>query len=146
MRKILYNGQVLVDLDALEDKYTKAEIDAMISSVFVYKGTLATKADLNALTGMKLGDCYNVEEDGANYAWNGTEWDRLSATIDLSAYYTSSQVDALIAGINIGNYLAKDNTIAYIPTQPYHPATKQYVDDLVGSINEVLATLVDGEL
>lgn len=37
--------------------------------------------------------------------------------------------------------LTKTNTMSYTPTANYHPATKKYVDDQVGNINTVLATL-----
>lgn len=37
--------------------------------------------------------------------------------------------------------LSTTNTEEYIPTADYHPATKKYVDDQVGNINTVLATL-----
>ena len=96
---LVYKGQVIVDFNKLADTYTKAEIDAMISSVFVYKGTVATYDDLLAIQNPKVGDCYNVQADDHNYAWNGTTWDKLAGVIDLSDYYTSSQVDSFIAGL-----------------------------------------------
>ena len=37
--------------------------------------------------------------------------------------------------------LTKTNTSSYTPTANYHPATKKYVDDQVGNINTILATL-----
>ena len=37
--------------------------------------------------------------------------------------------------------LSSDNTVVYVPTSDYNPATKKYVDDQVGNINTVLATL-----
>lgn len=37
--------------------------------------------------------------------------------------------------------LTKTNTTSYTPTSDYHPATKKYVDDQVGNINTILATL-----
>ena len=106
MNKILYNGQVIIDLDELTDKYTKSEVDALVSSVFKYKGTVATKADLNNIVDMKIGDCYNVEADGVNYAWNGEEWSALSGTVDLTNYYTKEQVDG-----KFNSYLSKNNNI-----------------------------------
>lgn len=39
------------------------------------------------------------------------------------------------------NYLNISNEIEYTPTGDYNPATKKYVDDQVGNINTVLATL-----
>ena len=41
------------------------------------------------------------------------------------------------------SYLKTDNTDEYTPTSNYHPATKKYVDDKVGNINAVLATLTE---
>jgi hypothetical protein len=37
--------------------------------------------------------------------------------------------------------LLTNNTLSYTPTSDYNPATKKYVDDQVGNINTVLATL-----
>lgn len=101
MRKIMFGTHVLVDLDELADKYTKEEIDNMISTVFVYKGTVATIGDLNNIENPKVGDCWNVEADGNNYAWNGSEWDKLSGTVDLSDYYTKTQVDAIKSALEL---------------------------------------------
>lgn len=101
MRKIMFGTHVLVDLDELADKYTKEEIDNMISTVFVYKGTVATIGDLNNIENPKVGDCWNVEADGNNYAWNGSEWDKLSGTVDLSDYYTKSQVDSIKSALEL---------------------------------------------
>ena len=36
--------------------------------------------------------------------------------------------------IDLSNYLAKDNTTAWIPTGAFNPATKKYVDDSVGGV------------
>ena len=37
--------------------------------------------------------------------------------------------------------ITKNNTTSYTPTGDYNPATKKYVDDQVGNINTILATL-----
>lgn len=42
---------------------------------------------------------------------------------------------------NQNSVLIKTNTTQYTPTGDYNPATKKYVDDQVGNINTVLATL-----
>ncbi len=47
-----------------------------------------------------------------------------------------------------GSYLdiiTKNNTLTYTPTSAYHPATKKYVDSIVGNINTILETLVTVE-
>lgn len=71
-------------------------ISSAVSSVMTYKGTVATVADLPA-SGNKVGDVYNVTATGGNYAWDGTSWDELGSTVDLSNYYTKSQTDTALA-------------------------------------------------
>ena len=69
------------------ETYTQTEIDNKLTAVYKYKGTVATYQDLPS-TSLTIGDVYNVEEDGSNYAWTGTTWDKLGGTIDLSGYQT----------------------------------------------------------
>lgn len=56
-----------------------------ISTVMDYKGTKERVADL-PITGNKVGDVWNIRSNGADYAWNGSEWNELGRTIDLSGY------------------------------------------------------------
>lgn len=63
----------------------KSAIDSAVSSVYKYKGSVASYSDLPS-TGLTIGDVYNVEDTGDNYAWNGSAWDKLAGTIDLSGY------------------------------------------------------------
>lgn len=69
-------------------------IDTKTSSLYKMCGSVATVNDLP--TDANVGDVYNVLEDGHNYVWTGKEWDRLAGTVDLSDYYTKSEVDSLI--------------------------------------------------
>ena len=65
-----------------------------IGAAFHYKGSVATKSALPGAA--DPGDTYNVEDEGGmNYAWTGSEWDALGATIDLSAYRTAEAQDAI---------------------------------------------------
>lgn len=74
-----------------DDTYTKEQIDAKISSVMSYKGTVATVEDLPSSA--MVGDVYNVTDTGMNYAWNGSQWDALGSDIDLSDYVTNTQFE-----------------------------------------------------
>lgn len=65
---------------------TKAEI----TTVFKVKGSKASYADLPS-TGNVTGDVWNVLDTGANYVWTGTEWDKLSETVDLSGYVQNTR-------------------------------------------------------
>lgn len=75
------------DVNDLTYYYTKTEVDGKVSAVYKYKGTVATYSDLPS-TGLTVGDVYNVETTGDNYAWTGTAWDKLGGDIDLSGYQT----------------------------------------------------------
>lgn len=49
----------------------------------------------------------------------------------------------ILTDANMSDFvLAKNNTTAFTPTGDYNPATKKYVDDLVGNISTVLESLV----
>lgn len=75
----------------------KSAIDSAVSSVYKYKGSVATYDDLPT-TDLTAGDVYNVEATGDNYAWTGTAWDKLAGNIDLSAYYTKTETNTLLGG------------------------------------------------
>ena len=76
----------------IEDAYTKSEVDSKLSTVYKYKGSVATYEELPSAYN-EVGDVYNVESDGSNYAWDGTTWDKLGGTVDLSNYYTKPEVN-----------------------------------------------------
>ena len=76
------------------DVYTKEEIDTKISTVYKYCGSVATVEELPA-ENQSIGDVYNVEADGINYAWDGTKWDSLAGVVDLSSYTTKEEFEAL---------------------------------------------------
>ena len=69
--------------EATTSYYTKSELDGKLSGAMHFKGTKATVSALPS-SGQEVGDMWNVTETGANYAWDGTNWDKLSENIDLS--------------------------------------------------------------
>lgn len=86
----------------IQDAYTKDEVDAKMSSALEYKGSKDTYADLPT-TGNKKGDVWNIVNAdaahgvnaGDNVAWNGTTWDVLAGTVDLTAYMLASDLVAI---------------------------------------------------
>lgn len=97
--------------------YTKEEVDnkvaSAVGSVYKMKGSVDDASALTALTGVVIGDVYNVVaagtlngeafEAGSNFvaikagAGNQTGmWDKLGGTIDLSAYATKTAVTSEI--------------------------------------------------
>lgn len=80
----------------ITDAYTKTEIDGKLGGAMHYKGQKPTFEELPE-EGNQPGDVWDVQSDGANYAWNGTGWDKLSGTVDLSAYATTAAMNAALA-------------------------------------------------
>jgi cell division protein FtsB len=100
-----------------------------LAKLFKYKGTVSKYEDLPT-ENQVIGDVYNVEEAyteisavggtsktyaaGTNWVWNGTTWDPLAGSVDLSNYVTnetltsnvnslSSQISDLNSGLNSAN-------------------------------------------
>lgn len=78
-------------------------------------------------------------QDGGKYIW-----------YDINGYYRSLStygesylfnLSDLLSKPSYSDVITKYNENEYSPTGDYNPATKKYVDDQIGSINTVLATL-----
>ena len=129
-----------------------------ITNIYKFKGTKTNYADLPT-TNRVTGDVWNIInadtghgiKAGDNVAWNGTAWDNLSGTVDLSAYATTSTTDAMSADIkklmdkafpftvkvSIDKTLAKKGT-----SQP----VKVTITPKIGDDNtEVDAIMINGE-
>ena len=71
-----------------------------LTNIYTYKGSKATYEELPVLD-VKVGDVWNVETAyenhpaGTNWAWNGSSWDALAGSVDLSTYALKSEVEAL---------------------------------------------------
>lgn len=105
--------------------YTKSEVDSKMSGVYHYKGTVANQALLPATP--SEGDVYNVEDDGMNYAWNGTAWDALGGTVDLSEYYTKTETNTILSS-------KADQSTTYTKTE-VDTALGNKQDELVSGTN-----------
>lgn len=90
---------------------TKQYVDAAVASVYKYKGSVANQSALPQ-SNQSVGDVYNVEDTGDNFAWDGTKWDKLAGTVDLSGYLTTANASA--------TYLSKtDAQSTYQPVGDY---------------------------
>ena len=125
----------------ITDAYTKTEVDAKVASVYRYKGTVSTYADLPS-SGQEVGDVWNIETDdsahgikaGDNVAWNGSAWDVLAGEIDLTAYPTKSEL-ATVA--TTGDY----NDLGNRPDL----TTKLDAPAVAGAVGQVLTKTADGQ-
>lgn len=134
----------------------KTYVDSALSSALVYKGSVNTYADL-PVASQKVGDMYNVAQAdsshnikaGDNVAWNGSAWDVLAGTVDLSAYLTKSSaastyvtIDDLDATNNSINTLkttvgtkADDSAVVKLTGNQTIAGTKTFSSTIAGNIN-----------
>lgn len=81
----------------------QSAINSAVSSAYKYKGSVANQEALPQSP--EVGDVYNLEDTGANVAWDGTKWDNLGMTIDLTGYVqendlvaiTNQEIDTIVA-------------------------------------------------
>lgn len=107
--------------------YTKSELDGKLSGAMHFKGTVNTVSVLPSESNV-VGDMYNVKSTGANYAWDGESWDKLSENTDLSGVVPITRTvngKALSADITLS---ASD--IGALPSSTVIPSTASDVNAL----------------
>lgn len=82
-------------LNLVINKKVEEIIARKLPAIFTYKGSIDKVTSLPK-DNNKVGDTYNVTSTGANYTWDGSKWDKLSETIDLSNLATKKEVKILI--------------------------------------------------
>lgn len=101
------SGNVETAIDNLESTLTET-INNKVAVAYRYQGTVTNYADLptSNMSSGTVGYVYNVEKAngnypaGTNYAWNGTEWDALGGSVDLSPYALKTEVSASAETLN----------------------------------------------
>lgn len=102
----------------------EAAVKALLTNVYTYKGSKATYEELPE-SGNVTGDVWNVVAAhgnipaGTNYAWDGTQWDSLGGSVDLSTYITNdtftahtSNTDVHVTTTQTAAWNAKQNALA----------------------------------
>ena len=106
--KVVQDGvdSVAQDLETAVSSLTET-INNKVSAAFIYKGTKNNFSEL-PLTGNVKGDVWNVVNAngnipaGTNYAWDGSAWDALAGTVDLTIFATSAATVAAIKVVQDG--------------------------------------------
>ena len=101
------SGNVETAIQNLETGLT-ATINKKVATAYRYQKTVTNYADLptSEMSKDTVGYVYNVENAndnypaGTNYAWNGTEWDALGGSVDLSPYALKTEVSASAETLN----------------------------------------------
>lgn len=114
----------------------KSYVDTAVTSVYRFKGSVNTVADLPAANaeGLTIGDVYNVKqaidgnasEDGVNYAWTGTGWDSLGGILSVESSITAQNASsgAPVSASAVKSYV--DNEVSTLNTR---------IDSEVSAIN-----------
>ena len=114
----------------------KSYVDTAVTSVYRFKGSVNTVADLPAANaeGLTVGDVYNVKqaidgnasEDGVNYAWTGTGWDSLGGILSVESSITAQNASsgAPVSASAVKSYV--DNEVSTLNTR---------IDSEVSAIN-----------
>lgn len=130
--------------------YTDQQINAKLSSALKYKGSKDTYADLPK-TGNQVGDVWNVvaaygnAHAGTNWAWNGTVWDPLGGTIDLTNYVTMANAATTSTGIITAPAITGSRQIV-VSTYTISPSLPLSSSTTIVPTSNVIKTYVDNKL
>lgn len=102
----------------ITDAYTKTEVDNKLSTVYKYKGVVATSSNLPS-TGMVVGDVWNVTDTNINYAWDGSVWDPLGGAVGADVSLATPTTDGLLSASDF----VKLSGIEASANNYTHPAT-----------------------
>lgn len=158
-------GATSANVSAIASSIASSLIDTRLTNVYTYKSSVDNYSSLPS-SGQKTGDIYNIEsadathgiKAGDNVAWNGTEWDVLAGTVDLSNYAdkayktvsiketstatSSTNIAAtskddtlkLVAGANISlSANETDKTVTFIAKDTTYDVATATSDGLMGS-------------
>ena len=96
----------------ITDSMTATQINTAISdavgglgAVMTYKGTVSKVSDLPS-SGASTGDVYHVTADGNEYAWDGSKWEPLGGSVDLSDYAKKTDLNGYATQTELTNGLA----------------------------------------
>lgn len=100
---VTLNADPTTDLGAATKKYVDTKVSSAVTSLFKFKGTVATKEKLPA-TGNTEGDVYHVTADQGEYIWAKVDgattasWEPLGSIVDLQDYAKSAEVIQRVTG------------------------------------------------
>lgn len=115
-----------------------------LTSAVKYRGSVASFSALPA-SGQSVGDMYNIKAAGGtdangtairagdNVVWNGSGWDDQAGTVDLSNYYTKSEVNGAVVSATVSDatltLIHKDASKSTVTVNNVAHATKASQDD-----------------
>ncbi|MGE9914046.1 phage baseplate protein [Megasphaera elsdenii] len=129
-----------------------------LTSAVKYRGSVASFSVLPT-SGQSVGDMYNIKAAGGtdangtviragdNVVWNGSGWDDQAGTVDLSNYYTKSEVNGAVVSATVSDatitFIHKDASKSTATVNNVGHATKASQDDKGQAIDvAALKTLI----
>lgn len=73
-------------------------LESKVTAIFTFKGTKATVAELPEDDSQQVGDVWHVTENNGEYVWDGSDWELLGLSVDLSNYALKSEVTSAAEG------------------------------------------------
>ena len=134
------NANLPISGKAVNIDLTPYALKTDITAVLKYKGTKATTAELPSSNNV-VGDVWFVTENNSEYAWNGTKWEMLGATVDLTSYLTKTEASNI--------YLTKSNATSTYLTKTEAGTTYLKITDAAGKyvtstgLEDALAELLE---
>lgn len=134
-----------------------------LTSAVKYRGSVASFSALPA-SGQSVGDMYNIKAAGGtdangtairagdNVVWNGSGWDDQAGTVDLSNYYTKSEVNGSVVSATVSNatitFIHKDASKSTVTVNNVAHAGKASQDDKgqaidVAALKSLITTTVN---
>lgn len=115
-----------------------------LTSAVKYRGSVASFSALPA-SGQSVGDMYNIKAAGGtdangtairagdNVVWNGSGWDDQAGIVDLSNYYTKSEVNGAVVSATVSDatltFIHKDASKSTVTVNNVAHASKASQDD-----------------
>ena len=129
-----------------------------LTSAVKYRGSAASFSALPT-SGQSVGDMYNVKAAGGtdangtairagdNVVWNGSGWDDQAGTVDLSNYYTKSEMNGAVVSATVSDatltFIHKDASKSTVTVNNVAHANKASQDDKGQTIDvAALKTLI----
>lgn len=157
---VLVNGSDKTVADLFAERYTKTEVDNIIASLGTLQRLCGKVNSVDELpTDARPGDTYIVigaSGNNAEYMYIGDAWEQLGPMSEMSGFYTSDEVNALLQAQQdaiLSSVEAKDteilkqakqytdSNIALIPNSYYN---KEEIDVMVGQASIALTAIIEG--
>ena len=124
-------------LGAISSSEGKTNLQALVNHAYQVKTPIAVNIIYSSSAEKQSPELFYVVEENTLYtiqdAYNS------DTEIKINGSWTDGVFEISSASRHYktyGNYLSKTNTTSYTPTSNYHPATKQYVDNVAASAGE----------